>query len=44
MDIYSHFFEKRSLRWVNKLDEQGERPLERKEQSATQAQPEELVF
>ena len=44
MDIYSHFFEKRSLGWVNKLDEQGERPLERKEQSATQAQPEELVF
>jgi len=25
MDIYAHFFEKRSSGWVNKLDEQGEK-------------------
>jgi len=44
MDIYSHFFEKRNLGWVNKLDEHGEKPQGSQEQSATQAQPEEWVF
>jgi integrase len=44
MDIYSHFFEKRSSGWVNKLDEHGEKPQGSQEQSATQAQPEEVVF
>ncbi len=44
MDIYSHFFEKRSRGWVNKLDEHGEKSQGSQEQSATQAQPEELVI
>ncbi len=44
MDVYSHFFQKRSSGWVNKLDEQGEKPQGSQEQSATQAQPEEVVF
>ena len=39
MDTYSHFFEKRSSEWVNRLDEQGEIGKTEGE-SATQAQPE----
>jgi len=39
MDVYSHFFEKRSSEWVNRLDEQVE--TDRIEgESATPAQPE----
>ncbi len=39
MDVYSHFFEKRSSVWVNRLDEQVE--TDRIEgESATPAQPE----
>ncbi len=44
MDIYSHFFEKRSSEWVNKLDEQEAKNLGSQGISATQAQPEALVF
>jgi len=39
MDVYSHFFEKRSSEWVNRLDEQVETDRIDGE-SATPAQPE----
>jgi len=38
MDVYSHFFEKRSSEWVNRLDEQEEIG-KTKEENATPAQP-----
>ncbi|MCZ6799651.1 MAG: tyrosine-type recombinase/integrase [Nitrospirae bacterium] len=38
MDVYSHFFEKRSSEWVNRLDEKGELGKTAHE-SATKAQP-----
>jgi integrase len=43
MDVYSHFFEKRSREWVNKLDEitdEGSRNSVARGESATPTQPE----
>lgn len=44
MDIYIPFSLKKNLGWVNNLDEHGEKSQGSQEQSAFQAQPEELVF